>query len=57
MPGGRPKGSGTKYEAKYCELIVEYFERLAAAETRELAPLTIGDIHNDPDMDEEDSPF
>lgn len=41
MPGGRPKGSGTKYEAKYCDEIVAYFEKLAAEEVRELSPVTI----------------
>lgn len=36
MPGGRPKGSGTKYERKYCALIVGYFKRLARGNTRPL---------------------
>jgi hypothetical protein len=44
MPAGRPKGSGTKYERKYCELIIEYFEELAQAETRELAPVMIDQV-------------
>lgn len=31
----RPKGSGTKYEAKYCELLIEYFEAMARAPERD----------------------
>lgn len=40
MPGGRPKGSGSKYEKKYCRLIVQYFQRKAKGKTRKLAPVT-----------------
>lgn len=32
--GGRPKGSGSKYERKYCKLLVDFFEAAAKRKTR-----------------------
>ena len=38
---GRPKGSGSKYDPKYCDMLIAYFQKLAKADTRPLAPVTI----------------
>ena len=38
--GGRPPGSGSTYRPEFCRALIDYFECLAQAPERELAPTT-----------------